>query len=105
MVSRLRKRDESALREVMERYNDKLFTVSNGICENLGDSEEVMLDVYMSLLEKIGQFERRSSLYTWLYRLTVNQALMKGAAGGGSGPAVFPKIWCRDLTRGVRKPM
>lgn len=77
LVSLLRQKHPDALRSVMEKYNDKLFAVANRICRNPADSEEVLQDVYMTALNKIDSFEERSSLSTWLYRITVNAALMK----------------------------
>lgn len=77
LVSLLRQKHPDALRSVMEKYNDKLFAVANRICRNPADSEEVLQDVYMTALSKIDSFEERSSLSTWLYRITVNAALMK----------------------------
>jgi|YNPNPStandDraft_1061719.scaffolds.fasta_scaffold22971_3 RNA polymerase sigma-70 factor (ECF subfamily) len=77
LVQMLRQRHPDALRTVMDKYNDKLFAVANRICRNPADSEEVLQDVYMTALNKIDSFEERSSLSTWLYRITVNAALMK----------------------------
>lgn len=77
LVAMLRQRHPDALRAVMDKYNDKLFAVANRICRNPADSEEVLQDVYMTALNKIDSFEERSSLSTWLYRITVNAALMK----------------------------
>ena len=73
----LKRQDEGAIRTVMSKYHEKLFAVANRICRNQADSEEVLQDVYMTALNKIDKFEERSSLSTWLYRITVNAALMK----------------------------
>lgn len=77
LVNGLRNGQESALKEVMRLYNDRLFFLSLGICGNKEDTEEVVQDVYVKLMHKIDQFESRSSLYTWLHRVTVNETLMK----------------------------
>ncbi len=77
LVTLLRQKHPDALRSVMERYNDKLFFFFYRICRNPAYSEEVLQDVYMTALNKIESFEERSSLSTWLYRITVNAALMK----------------------------
>ena len=73
----LKKGDEEALREVIGKYHEKLFSVANRICNNPADAEEILQDVYMVALNKIDRFEERSTLSTWLYRITVNAALMK----------------------------
>jgi RNA polymerase sigma-70 factor (ECF subfamily) len=62
---------------MMRKYHDRLFSVANRICNNPADAEEILQDVYMTALNKIDRFEQRSTLATWLYRITVNTALMK----------------------------
>ena len=41
------------------------------------EAREVLQEVFMSLLERPEQFERRSSLLTWLYRATTNSCLKR----------------------------
>ena len=77
LLALLKKGDQEALREIINKYNDKLFSVANRICNNPADAEEILQDVYMIALNKIDRFEERSTLSTWLYRITVNAALMK----------------------------
>jgi RNA polymerase sigma-70 factor (ECF subfamily) len=40
------------------------------------DAEDVLQNTFMKALQSIGNFEGRSSLSTWLYRIAVNEALM-----------------------------
>jgi RNA polymerase sigma-70 factor (ECF subfamily) len=77
LLALLKNGDQEALREIINKYHDKLFSVANRICNNPADAEEVLQDVYMIALNKIDRFEERSTLSTWLYRITVNAALMK----------------------------
>jgi RNA polymerase sigma-70 factor, ECF subfamily len=77
LVERLKRGDEGALEYLMTKYHDKLRAVSLGICTNPEDVEEVLQDVYMTLLRKADQFEGRSAFTTWLHRITVNHSLMK----------------------------
>jgi len=77
LVELLKDRDPEALKVVMRKYHDRLFAVANRICNNPADAEEIVQDVFVTALAKIDQFERRSTLATWLYRITVNTALMK----------------------------
>ena len=69
--------DPEGLRHVKRRYHDKLYSVAYRICNNHPDAEEVLQDVYLTAFQKIDRFEERSTLATWLYRITVNAALMK----------------------------
>jgi len=77
LLERLKEGDAEALEFVMSKYHDKLKAVAAGICENPEDVEEVLQDVYMTLLRKADQFEGRSAFSTWLHRITVNHSLMK----------------------------
>jgi RNA polymerase sigma-70 factor (ECF subfamily) len=73
----LRQGDPEGLRHIKRKYHDKLYSVAFRICNNHPDAEEVLQDVYMTTVQKIDRFEERSTLATWLYRITVNAALMK----------------------------
>lgn len=77
LLSMLRRGDHEAIRVIMNKYHDKLFSVANRICNNPADAEEILQDVYMIALDKVDRFEGRSTISTWLYRITVNAALMK----------------------------
>jgi RNA polymerase sigma-70 factor (ECF subfamily) len=77
LISMLKNQDSLGLRILINKYNEKLFAVANRICNNPADAEEVLQDVYLIAMNKIEKFEERSTLSTWLYRITVNAALMK----------------------------
>jgi RNA polymerase sigma-70 factor (ECF subfamily) len=77
LVACLRARDASALEILMQRHSSRVFRVAFGITRNEADAEEVVQDVFLSLFEKIGSFEERASLSTWLYRVTTNAALLR----------------------------
>lgn len=77
LILLLKKEDPEGLRYIKSKYHDKLYSVAYRICNNHPDAEEVLQDVYMTAVRKIDRFEERSTLATWLYRITVNAALMK----------------------------
>jgi RNA polymerase sigma-70 factor (ECF subfamily) len=77
LIARLRARDAGALEILMERHASRVFRVAYGITRSEADAEEVVQDVFLSLFEKIGAFEERAALGTWLYRVTTNAALLR----------------------------
>lgn len=77
LIARLRGRDPGALEILMERHASRVFRVAFGITRNQADAEEVVQDVFLTLFEKIGAFEERAALDTWLYRVTTNAALSR----------------------------
>lgn len=77
LIDRLRRRDTGALEILMQRHAARVYRVALGVTRNEADAEEVVQDVFLSLFEKIGAFEERSALGTWLYRVATNRALLR----------------------------
>jgi RNA polymerase sigma-70 factor (ECF subfamily) len=68
-------RDEGAIRHVTGANNQRLFRTAWSILKNRAEAEEAVQAAYLSAFSKIGSFEGRSSLSTWLTRIVVNEAL------------------------------
>ena len=77
LIDRLRGGDTAALEGLMEQFSPRIHRLAYGITRNEADAEEVVQDVFLSLFRKIGGFEGRAALGTWLYRVAVNAALIK----------------------------
>lgn len=77
LIARLRAGDAEALEILMGRYSARVYRLAFGITRSDADAEEVVQDVFLSLFRKIGTFEERSALGTWIYRVTANAALIK----------------------------
>lgn len=77
LIDRLRRRDTDALEILMQRHAARVYRVALGVTRNEADAEEVAQDVFLSLFEKIGAFEERAALGTWLYRVATNRALLR----------------------------
>jgi len=77
LIDRLRQRDTTAVEALMEQYGSVVYRRAHGITGNASDAEEVVQDVFLTVLRTIGSFEARSSLSTWIYRVTTNAALNK----------------------------
>ena len=77
LVARLAAGDVSALDDLMQRYSARVYRLARGICRNDADAEEVVQDVFVTLLRKHRTFEGRSALGSWIYRIAANTALNK----------------------------
>ena len=73
LVSRLRAGDEKAFREIVERYASKISRVSYGILRNRDDADEIAQEVFAKVYFAIKGFGGRGSLYSWIYRIAVNE--------------------------------
>ena len=60
---------------VITANNQRLFRTAWSILKNRAEAEEAVQAAYLSAFAKIGGFEGRSSLSTWLTRIVVNEAL------------------------------
>src|SRR6202047_2237341 len=73
LVRRVQARDEIAFREIVERYQAKVFSIIYGILRNHNDAEDIAQQVFAKIYFSIQSFDFRSSLLTWIYKITVNE--------------------------------
>jgi len=73
LVRRVQARDELAFREVVDRYQAKVFSIIYGILRNHNDAEDIAQQVFSKVYFSIGSFDFRISLLTWIYKITVNE--------------------------------
>jgi len=73
LVRRAQSGDESAFREIVERYQSKVFSIIHGIVRQRNDVEDIAQQVFSKVYFSIRNFDFRSSLITWIYKITVNE--------------------------------
>lgn len=74
LVRRIRAGDAEALREIVERYEERIFALVFGIVRDAHEVEDVAQEVFLKVYTRIQAFDERSQFYTWLYRVAVNAA-------------------------------
>jgi RNA polymerase sigma-70 factor (ECF subfamily) len=72
MLKALRLRDPAAFSQLFEAFSDRVYRLAVGLLENETEAEGVVQDTFIRLFEKLDQFEGRSKLSTWLYRVAYN---------------------------------
>jgi RNA polymerase sigma-70 factor, ECF subfamily len=73
LVRRVQNGDELAFREVVDRYQSKVFSIIYGILRNHNDAEDIAQQVFAKIYFSVRNFDFRSSLLTWIYKITVNE--------------------------------
>ena len=73
LIRRVQARDEIAFRELVERYQSKVFSIIYGILRNRNDAEDISQQVFAKVYFSVRNFDFRSSLLTWIYKITVNE--------------------------------
>jgi RNA polymerase sigma-70 factor (ECF subfamily) len=73
LVRRVQAQDEMAFREIVDRYQAKVYSIIYGILRNRNDAEDIAQQVFAKIYFSIKNFDFRSSLLTWIYKITVNE--------------------------------
>jgi RNA polymerase sigma-70 factor, ECF subfamily len=76
LVARARAKDEAAFEELVTRYEDKLYRLAMRFVRNETDAQEILQDAFLSAWRNLPTFEGRAQFGSWMYRVTVNAALM-----------------------------
>jgi RNA polymerase sigma-70 factor (ECF subfamily) len=73
LVRRAQAGDEAAFREIVERYQSKVFSIIHGIVRQRNDVEDIAQQVFAKVYLSLKSFDFRSSLITWIYKITTNE--------------------------------
>lgn len=77
IIKGLKNMEDWAVEAVVELYGDRLIKSAYTVCSDQCLAEEAVQDAFLTLCHKINSFREDSSLYTWLYRITINHARNK----------------------------
>lgn len=73
LIRRAQAGDDRAFREIVETHQNKVFSIIYGILRNRNDAEDIAQQVFAKIYFSLKGFDFRSSLITWVYKITVNQ--------------------------------
>lgn len=76
LIAALKRGESRAHKVLYERFSGKMLAVCTRYCANKDDAEEVMLDGFMRVFEKIQQFREDGSFEGWIRRVMVTESLM-----------------------------
>ena len=71
-MSQLAKLD---LNTIYQSYHILVFNVALQYVQNKEDAEEITQDVFVKVYQSFDKFQQKSTLKTWLYRITINESL------------------------------
>jgi RNA polymerase sigma-70 factor (ECF subfamily) len=69
--------DVSAFEELVRRYDRKLLRIALNVTLNCDDAEEAVQDAFFKAYRNLDRFRADAKFSTWLFRITVNESLMK----------------------------
>src|SRR5512147_1038354 len=68
--------DRAEFARLVDAYSSPIYRLGLRMLGNSQDAEDVLQNTFLNALMHIAEFEGRSSLQTWLYRIAANEALM-----------------------------
>ena len=71
---------------LVERYHEPMLRLAVSFVPSHAIAEEVVQDTWLAALRGLGEFEGRSSVKTWLFRILVNRARTTGVREHRSVP-------------------
>ncbi|MBS1854221.1 MAG: sigma-70 family RNA polymerase sigma factor [Acidobacteria bacterium] len=74
LVDALRESSESAYEELIHRFQQPVYALALRLLDDQGEACDVVQEVFIKVFRNIGNFRGQSSLKTWIYRITVNEA-------------------------------
>lgn len=78
LVQRLRDGDEDAFALVLDTWSGSMLRLAMSFVSTKDSAQEAVQDTWLAVIKGIGDFEGRSSLKTWVYRILVNTAKARG---------------------------
>ena len=72
----VKENNQSAFEEIFNRHVDKIYGIALRITRNPSSAEEVLQEVFLTLITKAETFRREAKFSSWLYRVTVNASFM-----------------------------
>lgn len=75
LIFRCQQGDQAALKEIFDRYHQKVYRIAYGVLRQREDALDVVQEVFIKLFRSIREFKGKSAFYTYLYRLAMNTAI------------------------------
>jgi RNA polymerase sigma-70 factor (ECF subfamily) len=72
IISRVLDGKTRSFADLVERHKDKAMTLAMRMLRNREEAEEAIQDAFVRAFNALGQFEKRSTFSTWLYRILFN---------------------------------
>jgi RNA polymerase sigma-70 factor, ECF subfamily len=74
LVELLRAGSESGYEELLARFQQPVYTLALRLLANPAEACDVVQEVFLKVFRNVESFRGQSSLKTWIYRITVNEA-------------------------------
>ena len=77
LLARIRAGDKAACAICIEQHSPQVYRLALRLMQNEADAEDVMQETFLSAFQAIDNFEGRSTISTWLFRIAYNAAMSR----------------------------
>ena len=67
--------NKEAIQYLVHNYQKNVIKTAYYFVANMEDAEDLSQEVFLEILKSVGRFKKNASIYTWIYRITVNKSL------------------------------
>ena len=71
------KNDTKAQSELYQLFSSKLFSICLKYSRNYAEAEDNLQDAFLTIFNKISQYDNKGSFEGWIKRITINTALQR----------------------------
>jgi RNA polymerase sigma-70 factor (ECF subfamily) len=75
LVQRALDGDSEAFGVLVREYGSPVYNLALRMVGNAEDARDIAQNVFLKAWEKLGSFDRRSRLFSWIYRIALNESL------------------------------
>ncbi|MFC5410580.1 RNA polymerase sigma factor [Larkinella bovis] len=76
LIAALQRADSRAQKALFERYSSKMLGICVRYVSNRYEAEEILMDGFMRVFDRINQYKNEGSFEGWIRRIMVNESLM-----------------------------
>jgi RNA polymerase sigma-70 factor (ECF subfamily) len=74
LVRALQEGSEGAYETLLSRFQQPVYNLALRLLNDVSDASDVVQEVFLKVFRNVRSFRGQSSLKTWIYRITVNEA-------------------------------
>jgi RNA polymerase sigma-70 factor (ECF subfamily) len=75
LVARFRQGDREAFAELVVRYQGPVYNAAFWVVRRAEDASDICQTAFLKAAERIDDYDPRFKFFSWLYRITLNEAL------------------------------
>lgn len=75
LIKMIQKKNQAAYKEMVRRYQNKLFAYLYRLVGNKEEAEDILQNVFVKVYKNIKRFDTKRKFSSWIYRIAHNEAV------------------------------